>query len=78
MSTILIISPHTRVKLESSSSEGGEKRISNLAKAFIKDNNRVVIIEPSDLKHKENIGIRKYFYAFDFVKIKNMRVLRKL
>ncbi|WP_144368021.1 glycosyltransferase [Palaeococcus pacificus] len=50
-----------------------ESRISYLAQIFAK-NKEILIIEPSDLKDYEESYNRVYFYAFDFIKIKNMRL----
>jgi len=73
MRSVLIISPHTKVRLNTNPTEGVESRISYLAQVFAKKG-KTVIIEPSDLKRWEDNSNRIYFYAFDFVKIKNMRL----
>jgi len=74
-SRILVISPHTKVKLEEVPTEGVESRVSHLVRLIAEDEDeKVIIIEPSDLKNGERLGIRYYFYAFDFIKIKNMRL----
>ncbi|NJE62094.1 glycosyltransferase family 4 protein [Thermococcus sp. 21S7] len=70
---LLIISPHTKVKLKDMPTEGVESRISTLARLLTKDK-EIIIIEPSDLKNSKEHGVRYHFYAFDFVKIKNMRL----
>lgn len=72
--TILIISPHTKVHLKKDPTEGVESRVSSIAKT-LQDEGEVIIIEPCDLKEiEEENSSRYYFYAFDFIKIKNMRL----
>lgn len=71
--TLLVVSPHTKVKLNEMPTEGVESRVSHLVGLLAKDR-KVIIIEPSDLKNGEGHGIRYHFYTFDFVKIKNMRL----
>ncbi|ASJ10307.1 hypothetical protein A3L12_02845 [Thermococcus sp. P6] len=71
---ILIISPHTKVKLNTTPTEGVEGRISAIVGGLL-NKGHVIIIEPSDLRETgEQSCERHYFYAFDFVKIKNMRL----
>jgi len=70
---LLVISPHTKVKLKEIPTEGVESRVSHLVRLLARDK-EVIIIEPSDLKNGEGHCIRHHFYAFDFVKIKNMRL----
>jgi len=70
---LLVISPHTKVKLKEMPTEGVESRVSHLVRLLAR-NKEVIIIEPSDLKNSGGYGIRHHFYAFDFVKIKNMRL----
>lgn len=72
--SILIISPHTKVKLKTAPTEGVESRISTIAKTLLNKSD-IIIIEPSDLKEaNEQSYKRHYFYAFNFIKIKNMRL----
>ncbi|AHF81410.1 glycosyltransferase family 4 protein [Thermococcus paralvinellae] len=73
-SAVLIVSPHTKVRLKTTPTEGVESRISYLARIFVKNSREFLIIEPSDLKDHEKNHNRVYFYAFDFIKIKNMRL----
>lgn len=76
LSTILIISPHTKVRLNENPTEGVESRVSSIAGILAGKDREVIVLEPSDLKKEDDQGniIREYFYAFDFIKIKNMRL----
>lgn len=72
LSTILIISPHTKVRLNENPTEGVESRVSSIAGILAGKDREVIVLEPSDLKKEDDQGniIREYFYAFDFIKIK--------
>lgn len=74
--TVLVISPHAKIKISENPTEGVECRISMIAKFFIDKSKKIITLEPSDLQKDENTHcvIREYFYAFDFIKIKNMRL----
>ena len=74
--TVLVISPHAKIKISENPTEGVERRISMIIKFFINKSRKIITLEPSDLQKDENAQnvIREYFYTFDFIKIKNMRL----
>ena len=70
---VLIISPHTKVHMETTPTEGVESRVSSIVRMLARNSRDILIIEPSDLKSK-NEKNRMHFYSFNFIKIKNMRL----
>jgi len=76
---IIIVSPHTKVELTQTPTEGIQHRVVSIVKMFLNKikGAEVTIVEPKDLKEdiesETNIK-RVYFEAFSFIKIKVMRL----
>ena len=72
--TVLIISPHSDVKLKEEPRFGFERRISYLSR-IIDEKYDISILEANDFKRKEekNNLKKSYFSSFPLFKIKNMR-----
>jgi len=70
--TVLLISPHSDVKLTGQPSYGFEKRISYIGKA-ISERYKLIIICPNEVICEKN-NQKISFKSFSFFKIKNMRL----